>query len=147
MFRKILVGLDGSAGARAALGRAADLALEMGAELHVLSVEEHIPAYAGTVDEVEAEERFQYRYLSRAQAEARREMEQIGIRFEGEILPGHPAEALARRAAEGGFDLLVIGYTGHSRLSTVLLGSTADRVVEHAPCDVLVVRPAPAQKT
>jgi nucleotide-binding universal stress UspA family protein len=33
-----------------------------------------------------------------------------------------------------------VGHTGHSRLHSLFLGSTADRVVEHATCTVLVVR-------
>ena len=39
-----------------------------------------------------------------------------------------------------GFDLLVIGYMGHSALYNRLIGSTTDRLVELAPCHVLVVK-------
>jgi nucleotide-binding universal stress UspA family protein len=38
------------------------------------------------------------------------------------------------------FDLLVIGYIGHSALYNRLIGSTTDRLVEVAPYHVLVVK-------
>jgi len=37
-------------------------------------------------------------------------------------------------------DLIVIATHGHSQLERALLGSTAEKVVRHAPCPVLVVR-------
>jgi nucleotide-binding universal stress UspA family protein len=42
-------------------------------------------------------------------------------------------------AASGGYDLVVLGHRGHF-LRDHLLGSTADRVAEHAPCPVMIVR-------
>ncbi len=38
-------------------------------------------------------------------------------------------------------DLIVLGATGHSMVSRMLLGSVSDRVATHAKCSVLVVRP------
>lgn len=141
MYRRILVGLDGSEAALQALEHAAALADTLGAAVHVLSVEEHLPAYAATVGETDAEREYKERYYREVQAEARRRAGRRGVPLHMEVVPGHAAETLVRRAAEGGFDLLVIGHTGHSRLHHLFLGSTADRVVERAPCDVLVVRP------
>jgi hypothetical protein len=37
------------------------------------------------------------------------------------------------------FDLLVVGYMGHSALYNRIIGSTTDRLVELAPCAVQVV--------
>jgi nucleotide-binding universal stress UspA family protein len=37
-------------------------------------------------------------------------------------------------------DLIIIATHGHTGLAHVLLGSTTERVVRHAPCPVLVVR-------
>jgi nucleotide-binding universal stress UspA family protein len=47
--------------------------------------------------------------------------------------------------AKGGYQLIVIGTHGHTGLRHVLLGSVADRVVRHAPCPVLTVRPSDQQ--
>ncbi len=54
---------------------------------------------------------------------------------------GNPAEELVRQADPQ--TLLVIAQVGHSTLERILFGSTAARVVRHAPCDVLVVRTEP----
>jgi nucleotide-binding universal stress UspA family protein len=43
-------------------------------------------------------------------------------------------------AAELKVDLLVIGATGHSALYERMIGSRADRIMQLAPCPVLVVK-------
>jgi hypothetical protein len=53
MFHKILVGYDGSDGAKHALKVAINLAKQYDAELHSISVEEHVPRYAATIGEVD----------------------------------------------------------------------------------------------
>ena len=47
---------------------------------------------------------------------------------------------LPHYALEVGADLLIIGHSGHSGIWGRLLGTMADKVVDHAPCSVLVVR-------
>jgi nucleotide-binding universal stress UspA family protein len=140
VFQRILVGIDGSDAARQALERAVELASLTGAAVHAVSVEERLPAYAATVGEVEEEERFEDHYYRRVHHEARRVADAQHVPFSHEIVPGHAAQVLIAKAKAGAFDLIVIGHTGHSRLYALFLGSTADRVVEHAPCPVLVVR-------
>lgn len=60
--------------------------------------------------------------------------------FETEILLGTPHTAIVEFADEHDVDLIVIGTRGHGLLGHTLLGSTAERVMHHAPCPVLVVR-------
>jgi universal stress protein A len=55
-----------------------------------------------------------------------------------EVKWGSPAEELVAMADPG--SLLVVAQVGHSGIERLLFGSTAARVVKHAPCDVLVVR-------
>jgi nucleotide-binding universal stress UspA family protein len=55
------------------------------------------------------------------------------------IRAGHAAELISSVAAAGSYDLVVLGHRGHF-LRDHLLGSTADRVAEHAPCPVMIVR-------
>jgi nucleotide-binding universal stress UspA family protein len=55
---------------------------------------------------------------------------------------GHPARTLLKVAETGKYDLIVLGHSGHSRLWGRVLGHTADRVSEHADCNVLIVRKA-----
>jgi nucleotide-binding universal stress UspA family protein len=49
--------------------------------------------------------------------------------------------AICAFAAEHAADLIVIGSHGHTGLMHLLLGSTAEQVVRHAHCPVLVVKP------
>ncbi len=52
---------------------------------------------------------------------------------------GDPAEVVTELATEREVDVIVMGTRGHSKLRQWLLGSTAERVVEHAPCPVMTV--------
>jgi nucleotide-binding universal stress UspA family protein len=140
MFRKILVGLDGSDAAEHALKTAFQLARLAGSAVHVVSVEERLPAYAATVGEVDGESEFRSEYFREPHDWVRRAAANAGVPVETSIVPGHASQTLVHQAEAGGSDLIVIGHTGHSRLHKVFLGSTADRVVAHAHCPVLVVR-------
>jgi nucleotide-binding universal stress UspA family protein len=53
---------------------------------------------------------------------------------------GRPYVEIADAAKELEADLIILGTHGHTGLKHVLLGSTAERVVRHAPCPVLTVR-------
>ncbi|HVS03648.1 MAG TPA: universal stress protein [Thermoanaerobaculia bacterium] len=53
---------------------------------------------------------------------------------------GYPPEAIVQAAREVGADLVAMGSHGRTGLRHLLLGSTAERVVQHAPCPVLTVR-------
>ena len=140
LYNKILVAFDGSAGSWHALRKAILLAQERGAELTALSVEERLPRYAATVDEVQEEQEAENQYFARIQGEAVAQAQQQGVDLKTEIVVGHAAESIVRYARERAFDLVVISHIGHSGIWGTLLGSTTDRVVEHVHCDVLVVR-------
>jgi nucleotide-binding universal stress UspA family protein len=59
---------------------------------------------------------------------------------------GHPAEEIIREAEEGHYDLVIIGEKQkHDFATRFLLGSTATRVVEHAPCPVIIAKGTMAQ--
>lgn len=58
----------------------------------------------------------------------------------GEVLQGHAAEVICRRARELGASLVVVATHGRTGLDRALVGSVAERVVQGAPCSVLVVR-------
>jgi universal stress protein A len=53
---------------------------------------------------------------------------------------GVPWHEITAAAKESAVDLIIISTHGHTGLKHVLIGSTAERVVRHAPCPVLVVR-------
>lgn len=138
-FERILVAIDGSEGSMRAFATALELARLMEAKLKALAIEGPLPAYAATIGEVD-EVRRQKDSFFRALAErVRKAAAEAGVALDLEIRPGHAAELIVRHAADGGFDLVVVGHKGHF-LQDYLLGSTADRVAHHAPCPVMIVK-------
>jgi len=53
---------------------------------------------------------------------------------------GVPQEEITAEARERGADLIVIGRVGQRGPRRVMIGSVAERVIEYAPCPVLVVQ-------
>ena len=51
-----------------------------------------------------------------------------------------PANIIINKAQEGKFDRIIMGSTGINALEKVVMGSTAAKVVAHAPCEVTIVR-------
>ena len=139
MYRKILVAHDGSPGGFAALTGGLDLAAKLEAEIHMISVAE-IPAFPGTMDEV-IEEHDEGRVRFEPVIERAKQLAAMkGITLEAHLLPGHPVKVIADFVRDRDFDLLVVGFMGHSALYNSLIGSTTDRLVNHAPSAVLVVK-------
>jgi nucleotide-binding universal stress UspA family protein len=64
-----------------------------------------------------------------------------GLNVEEVIVHGDAASEIVRVAGERGVDLIVIASHGRTGLGRMLFGSTAESVVRHAPCPVLVVKP------
>jgi nucleotide-binding universal stress UspA family protein len=66
----------------------------------------------------------------------------LGFEAETRVVQGDPPSAIGEVAAACGAGLVSMGTHGHTGLAHVLLGSTAERVVQHAPCPVLTLRRA-----
>jgi nucleotide-binding universal stress UspA family protein len=64
-----------------------------------------------------------------------------GVKVRCEVLFGHAAEQLLHYSRREGIDLIVMGSLGESGIKGFFLGSVATRVVAHATCSVMVVRP------
>lgn len=71
----------------------------------------------------------------------RRRAQRPGISIESRVASGVPFKEICRFADEEGFQLIVIGTHGRTGLSHLLIGSTAERVVQHASCPVLSIKP------
>ena len=126
-------------GAASALSTAIALAAKHDAELHMIAVEE-LPRFPASVDEViEEKDAANHRFadvVSRARSMARAK----AVTLTTHVVPGHPVPTIVEFVEREGFDLLVVGYMGHSALYNRLIGSTTDRLVELAACHVLVVK-------
>ena len=140
MFKKIVVGYDGSKGGKAALQRSVTMAKGYGAELAALWVREPLPRHSDLPGEFEEEKEAADDYFKERQEEIQKIAAQHGINIRCETRSGHPAKTLLKFADEGKFDLIVIGHSDHSELWGRLLGDTADRIADHAHCSVLIVK-------
>lgn len=140
MFKKILVGYDGSEGAKKALRTAVDTAKHYGAELHSISVEEDLPHYAATVGEVQEAKTEKNGYFARLNEEARDIAAKEGITLRTKVMAGHEVETIVDYAKEHHFDLVVIGFMGHSKIYDRVWGSTSQNITRLVPCTVMVVK-------
>jgi nucleotide-binding universal stress UspA family protein len=57
-----------------------------------------------------------------------------------EVRSGEPAGTLLNAARDGGADLIVVGAHQRGRIEVALLGSVSRRILNEAPCSVLIVR-------
>ena len=146
MFHKILVGYDGSKGGKAALANAAALGKKFDARVTALWVREPLPRHSDLPGEFEGEAEAADEYYAARQKEVASVAAQSGLAIACEIRRGHAAKALVTVARDGGYDLVVIGHSDHSELWGRLLGDTADRIRDHAPCSVLIIKTDPTAK-
>lgn len=142
--RTVLVPTDFSADAEAALAAASDcLGLNHEGTRVVLLHVYHVPAEYSTYGPSAT----LYRMGEQMGKKLRERLDELAapLRAEGrsvevEAVPGIPAEVIVRQVEERGADLIAMGTHGRSGIAHLLLGSTAERVVQHASCPVLTVR-------
>ena len=139
MYRKILVANDGSEGAFKALSAAFNLAMRYETELHMITVEE-IPRFPGSIDEVAGEIESADRRFAPVVSKSKAMAAAHGLTLHCHVLPGHAVSTIVEFCRERAFDLLVTGFMGHSQLYNRIIGSTTDRLVDLAPCTVIVVK-------
>lgn len=143
-YRQVVVGTDGSATAEDAVRSAAGMAAAFGARLTVVTAFDRNPEAEAEL-QAGAPEDLRWALTSRAQAEdlaarGRDIARQAGA--EDVVVAsdeGPPADVLLAVATDAGADLLVVGSRGMTGASRFVLGSVANTVSHHAPCDVLVV--------
>jgi nucleotide-binding universal stress UspA family protein len=135
---KIIVALDGSIFAEAALWNALDLAEKNGATLSLLRAAE-IHALPGT-DKVEAQVnaiREAEEYLA---AVVRRLADRGFRRAVSHVWYGPPAAAIVEAATTQRADLIVMSTHGRSGLGRLILGSVAESVLRGTTTPILIVR-------
>ena len=139
MYRKILAANDGSEGAFKALVTACDLAKRYDAELHMIIVEE-LPRFPASIDEVKGEINSADRRFGPVVGRSNALVGIRGLKLHAHLVPGHPVSTIVEFIKERGFDLLVVGFMGHSAIYERIIGGAADRLVRLAPCTVVVVK-------
>ena len=73
-------------------------------------------------------------------AEIAAALSERGLKVETKAIEGYPPEVIVDEAAAIGADLIAMGTHGRTGLAHLFLGSTAERVVQHAGCPVLTLR-------
>ena len=140
-IRNILVPVDFSDNASRALTSASELAARFGAPITLIHVLEPAPFMSGY-------ETLPYKVSDKQlEMKAQTELEALAVRFVDPAVEtkrflrkGKPYHEIVKAAKELKADLLVISTHGYTGLKHTLLGSTAERVVRHADCAVLVLR-------
>lgn len=144
MFKHILVPVDGSPTAFKAVDKAVDLAKAFDGKVTVIYVIDPYPFTGVGTDFAYG----QATYLSAATAEAndsiraaRERIEAAGVPLESTVVENHtPWRGIIETANAIEADLIVMGSHGRRGLEKMVLGSVAQRVLQHADQPVLVVR-------
>lgn len=147
MYARILVPVDFSEHGQRSMEHACDLARSLSAEVVLFHVFERptppkVPATDGRLRAYLAEslDAARARLTELAAAEA-------GVRIRAVTVEGQPAREILAAIRDEGCDLVCMGSHGRGALAEVLMGSVTERVLHHASCPVLVVRPAPQPAT
>ena len=150
---KILIGVDGSTDAKAAVNYICRLKLPVSTKVTVCSIlSEQNPLtkeLSACIDRLgvsksrnfESEVRkAQNQSADKALDECVHKLSNSGINAQRKLLYGHPADQLLNLAEQKKYDLIVVGSRGLTGLRKVFLGSVSNKVACHAPCSVLVIR-------
>ena len=130
MYRKILVGYDGSERAEDALAFGKQLADATGAELVVAGVFALAPMWGG-VDPAIGEAEAEFAAMVATAADS------VGAKAE-RVLSTSAARGLHDRAEHVGADLIVVGSCAHGRVGQTLLGSVGVALLHGSPCAVAI---------
>ena len=151
-LRRIVVGVDGSAGARVALVWALAEAARRGVEIEAVAAfpvdlywSDPYLLDADRIDAVRADTESRARDLvdeARGDPAAAAVPGGFDVPVHVVVVAGAPAEQLVDRAGDA--DLLVVGSRGRGGVRSALLGSVALHCAARAPCSVVVVHPASA---
>lgn len=119
---KVLMAYDGGASAMKAVDHIARSPLFQGLAVHVVTVGSATPE------------------LTKGLADAKVMLKAAGIDAETSILPGQPETALGKLVEEAQFDMLVMGAYGHSRIRSLIIGSTTTAMIRSCKVPVVLTR-------
>ncbi len=154
-YDRILVPIDFSEQSRKTVAYATKTASRHNSTiylLHVFQIPDYVVSPYARRRQNSAEVQSQ---VDAAEQEARENLEAFaeelskkGIKVQPYLRVGYPFDEIVLMANHFDVDLIIIGSHGRGAISRLLVGSTAERVVEHAPCPVLVVKgPRPAGRS
>ena len=146
MINKILVAIDGSEHSYKALTYALDIAEKFKAPITLLNVFQPVivqsfllqPALPETISINRDLIKFHQDLLAKTLENAKKAKPNISIT--AELRQGDAAEQILDAANSGGYDTIVFGHRGESRIEGFLMGSVSDKVSKHAQTTVIIVK-------
>jgi len=145
-YQRILVPIDFSDHSKIALEHASEVCRALGAELHLLHVNEPWPPASSVTSE--AYPMF-HEFVVEENARASKALADLAVpdvggrRIQRATRAGHVEHEILKYIDDAAIDLVVIGTHGRTGISHWIMGSVAERVVRFASCPVLVVRNRP----
>ncbi|GAA2943762.1 universal stress protein [Enterococcus raffinosus] len=138
-YKNIMVAVDGSDQSEGAFFEAIGAARRNEAKLYVVQVIDDssiLMSSAQPMDDILAEETQRAKQYLEKLAERGRYQNMELVQY-----IGNPKKALTEELPKQyGIDLIYVGATGKGRFQRLLVGSTSGYIVNHAPCNVMVVR-------
>ncbi|MEM9249959.1 MAG: universal stress protein [Pseudomonadota bacterium] len=119
---RVLVAYDGGASSMKAIDHISRMALYQGLAVHVVTV--------GSATDA----------VKKGLEDARAMLRAAGIEATTEVVPGQPETALAKLVETGPYEMLVMGAYGHSRIRTLIIGSTTSEMLRSCKVPVVLVR-------
>lgn len=142
MYKRIVLAYDGSQAGQQALLDCKEVAQLQGAELTLIAVMPQDSIYVGGEGafydpQLGDIEKKKYEGIL---TEGLERLKSLGLTAKGELLLGHPVDAIAEYAKKAGADLIVVGHKHlDSWAKRWWSGSVSKTLIEHAHCSVLVV--------
>jgi nucleotide-binding universal stress UspA family protein len=145
VFKRIVVGTDGSETAAEAVGQALELAKMTGATLSLVSAYQPASGSRVQAEQAGAPADVQYEIGPREDVNlildgAAADAKQQGVEVQTHPVEADPADAILNVAEETKADLIVVGNKGMTGARRYLLGSVPNNVSHHASCSVMIVR-------
>lgn len=142
VYGRILVGYDGSENAKRALQRAIELSKRSSeGELSVVVAFDSASLYVLSMGQYYAPARGEMvQHAQDLLSEALRIVKQAGIKANGAVEEGRPADMILAKAMNSRADLIVVGRRGIRGIERFLIGSVSSSIVSHSEADVLVVK-------
>lgn len=143
---RLIVGVDGSGGAKAAVREVASRAWPAGTDVKVIAVEDAVPPLPiGTLGPIntsfENSDETEREWVQQMAKAAVDELQSAGLSASAQVVGGDPKRALIEEAEKWDSDAIFVGSTGFSnRFERFLLGSVSAAVAARAHCSVEVVR-------
>ena len=142
---KILVPIDGSPTSEHAAEKAIDVAKKYNSSLTFLLIAKK-PEIIGTGSGGTGTIFGSKEYMDELKEEQQKTMDHFigklhleGVEHNQVVLLGEPYEEIIELAKKDGYDLIVMGRRGFSKITRFFLGSVSHRVLSGAPCPVLII--------